>query len=296
MHNYNNLNNLIEKYIFYLQYEKNVSPKTIENYSLWLNRFSEYIWDIDIEKIKSMHALDFRIHLKSTWLSMKTINYHIVAIRSFLKFLLKNDLDCISPDKLELSKIPAREVSYLEDIEVKSVLEMPSKLWKNPLQIARDEAILRFLYGTWLRVTELISLKKTNIKSDSKQFHVIWKGSKMRAVFMTSQAREKLKKYLLSRADDSEFIFISLSKNSFGDRLSRNSIEEIVRRYASLAGIRKRVTPHTLRHSFATTLIRKWADIRAVQSLLGHSSITTTQIYTHIDDKHLQKVHDLLDE
>jgi len=295
-HSYNNINNLIEKYIFYLQYEKNVSPKTIENYSLWLNRFSQYIWEIDIEKIKSMHALDFRIHLKNTWLSIKTINYHIVAIRSFLKFLLKNDIDCISPDRLELSKIPAREVNYLEDDAVKSILEMPSKFGKNPLQIARDEAILRFLYWTWLRVTELVSLKKTSIKADSKQFSVIWKWSKIRAIFMTNQAREKLKKYLLSRADDSEFIFISLSKNSFWQSLSRNSIEEMVRRYANLAGIKKKVTPHTLRHSFATTLIRKWADIRSVQSLLGHSSITTTQIYTHVDDKHLQKVHDLLDE
>jgi len=294
--NYNNINNLIDKYIFYLQYEKNVSPKTIENYSLWLNRFSSYIWEIDIQKLKSMHILDFRIHLKNTGLSIKTINYHVVAIRSFLKFLLKNDFDCISPDKLELSKIPPREVNYLEDDEVQSILQMPSKHSQNHLQIARDEAILRFLYWTWLRVTELINLKKNNIKTDSKQFYVIWKWSKMRSVFMTTQAREKLKKYLLSRADDSDFIFISLSRNSFGNNLSRNSVEEIVRKYAKLAWIAKKVTPHTLRHSFATTLIKKWADIRAVQTLLGHSSITTTQIYTHVDDKHLQKVHDLLDE
>jgi site-specific recombinase XerD len=282
--------------MFYLQYEKNVSPKTLENYSLWLGRFANYLWNIDVGKIKSMHALDFRMHLKSIWLTIKTINYHIVALRSFLRFLLKNDFDCISPDKLELSKIPPREVNYLEDDEVKSILDMPVKIWKNPLQIARDEALLWFLYWTGLRVTELISLKKDNIKADSKQFYVIWKWSKMRSVFMTSQARDKLKKYLLSRADDSDFIFISLSRNSFGDGLTRNSVEEIVRRYAQLAGIKKRVTPHTLRHSFATTLIKKWADIRAVQTLLGHSSITTTQIYTHVDDKHLQKVHDLLDE
>lgn len=251
---------------------------------------------MDIDKLKSMHVLDFRIHLKNTWLNIKTINYHIVAIRSFLKFILKNDIDCISPDKLELSKIPPREVNYLEDSEVQKIMEMPIKFGKKPLQIARDEAILRFLYWTWLRVTELIWLKKTNIKADSKQFYVIWKWSKMRSVFMTAQAREKLKKYLLSRADDSEFIFISLSRNSFGDSLTRNSVEEIVKKYAKLAGINKKITPHTLRHSFATTLIKKWADIRAVQTLLGHSSITTTQIYTHIDDKHLQKVHDLLDE
>jgi site-specific recombinase XerD len=172
---------------------------------------------------------------------------------------------------------------------------MPSKHNKDSLMLARDEAILWFLYGTGLRVTELISLERSDIRSDSKQFSIVGKGSKLRSVFMSQQARDKLIAYLKLRDDDSDYLFISLSNNSYGQRLTRNSIEDIVKRYKTLAGITKKVTPHTLRHSFATTLIKKGADIRAVQTLLGHASITTTQIYTHVDDKHLAKVHDLLD-
>lgn len=160
----------------------------------------------------------------------------------------------------------------------------------------RDEAILHTLYGTGLRVSELIGLKRTDIKLDSNQFRVIGKGSKMRSVFFTKQAREKLERYLAARTDDTPYIFVSLSNFSTYKQLSRNSIEELVRTYAKQAGIDKKVTPHTLRHSFATSLIKKGADIRSVQTLLGHASITTTQIYTHVDDKYLKKVHDLLDE
>ena len=152
------------------------------------------------------------------------------------------------------------------------------------------------LYGTGLRVTELITLKTKDIKLSENQFSVIWKGSKLRSVFLTQDAKEKLKKYILSRADDSEYLFISLSWNSYGQPLSRNTIESLVKKYAESVWITEKVTPHTLRHSFATSLLRRGADIRSVQALLGHSSIQTTQIYTHVDDKYLQKVHDLLDK
>jgi integrase/recombinase XerD len=141
----------------------------------------------------------------------------------------------------------------------------------------------------------LIFLEKKDIKLESNQFSVVGKWSKLRAVFATKQAREKLKDYLEKRNDDIPYLFTSVSVNGLWDHLTRNSIEEIVRTYAKYAGIEKKVTPHTLRHSFATTLIKKWADIRAVHTLLGHASITTTQIYTHVDDKHLKKVHDLLE-
>jgi site-specific recombinase XerD len=161
--------------------------------------------------------------------------------------------------------------------------------------LARDEAILWFLYGTGLRVTELTSLDRSDIRSDSKQFSIIGKWSKLRSVFMSQQARDKLVSYLKIRSDDSDYLFISLSNNSYGQRLTRNSVEDIVKKYKNLAGIHKKVTPHTLRHSFATTLIKKGADIRSVQTLLGHASITTTQIYTHVDDRYLSKVHELLD-
>lgn len=297
------LESLLEKFLYYLEYEKNTSQKTLENYSFWLNRFLDYVWDIDVTSIKPMDILDYRMNLNKMWLSKKTINYHIVAIRSFFRFCLKNDIDCMSPDKLELSKIPNREINYLLEDEVKKIMEAPIKSEKlgvknegNGLSTKRDIAILWMLYGTGLRVSELINIKRSAINSDSKQFSVVWKGSKIRSIFMTKNAREALVDYLKARTDDSDYLFISLSWNSFGSNLSRNSVEDIVRKYKDLAWIKKKVTPHTLRHSFATSLIKKWADIRAVQTLLGHASITTTQIYTHVDDKYLRKVHDLLDE
>jgi len=294
--NYFSFESLLEKFLYYLEYEKNNSQKTIENYSLWLNRFINYIWNIDVRDIKTMQILDYRMYLNQLWLSKKTVNYHIVALRSFCKFCLKNDIDCISPDKLELSKMPAREINFLTEDEVQNIINAPSEYEKNDLIRKRDYCILEMLYSTWLRVTELINLKRSQIDSKTKQFSVRWKWSKIRAIFMTEKAKAALIEYLKTRSDDSEYLFISLSANSRWNKLSRNSVEEIVKKYKNLAWIKKKVTPHTLRHSFATSLLKKWADIRAVQSLLGHSSITTTQIYTHVDDKYLQSVHDLLEE
>ena len=292
----NTLSSHLERFINYLQYTKNVSPKTIENYSLRINRFIEYIWDIDASEIKMVHIQDFRTFLVKQGLSPKTVNYHAVGLRSFFKFMLRNDVETLSPEKIDLAKIPPRRVSYLSEKQVKDILDAPWKFEKNSLKILRDKAILATLYGTGLRVTELITLKIKDIKLSESQFSVIWKGSKLRSVFLTQDAKEKLKTYILSRADDSEYLFISLSWNSYGIPLSRNSIESLVKKYARLVWIQEKVTPHTLRHSFATSLLRRGADIRSVQALLGHSSIQTTQIYTHVDDKYLQKIHDLLDE
>ena len=289
------IESLLEKFLYYLEFEKNNSPKTLENYSLWLNRFVNYIWNIDVREIKAMHILDYRMYLNQLWLSKKTVNYHAVALRSFFKFCLKNDIDCISPDKIELAKMPTREVNFLTQDEVQKILDAPYQYEKNDLIRKRDLAILNILYGTGLRVSELVNLKRSQLNSGTKQFSVMWKWSKIRAIFMTEKAKEALVDYLKSRTDGSEYLFISLSQNSRGQKLSRNSVEEIVKKYKNLAWIKKKVTPHTLRHSFASALLQKWADLRAVQALLGHSSITTTQIYTHVDDKYLKGVHDLLD-
>lgn len=169
------ISSLIEKYMYYLQYERNVSPKTMENYSLRLNRFLEFCGDVEISKINRMQLLDYRMALHQNGLSVRTINYHIVAIRAFFKFVLKNDIDCMSPDKLELAKTPPREVNYLEDKEIENILSAPNQYTKNAIQQARDNAILQFLYGTGLRVTELITLQKKDIKLDSNQFSVVGK-------------------------------------------------------------------------------------------------------------------------
>ena len=292
----NTLSSNLERFINYLQYTKNASPKTIENYSLRVNRFIDYIWDVDASEIKMIHIQDFRTYLIKQWLSQKTVNYHAVGLRSFFKFMQRNDIETLSPEKIDLAKIPPRRVSYLSEEQVQEILEAPAKYEKNPLKIVRDKAILATLYGTGLRVTELITLKTKDIKLSENQFSVIWKGSKLRSVFLTQDAKEKIKKYILSRADDSEYLFISLSPNSYGEPISRNSVEWLVKKYAELVWIHEKVTPHTLRHSFATSLLRRGADIRSVQALLGHSSIQTTQIYTHVDDKYLQRVHDLLDK
>ena len=292
----NSLSAHLERFVNYLQYTKNSSPKTVENYTLRVNRFIDYIGDCGADKVKMLHIQDFRTHLIKMWLTPKTVNYHVVGLRSFFKFLLRNDIDTISPDKLDLAKIPPRKVSYLSEQEVQAILQAPAKFEKNHLKVLRDEAILATLYWTWLRVTELISLKTSEIQLSESQFSVIWKWSKLRSVFLTKDARNKINKYLSARSDDSKFLFISLSGNSYWLPLSRNTIESLVKKYANLVGITQKVTPHTLRHSFATSLLRKWADIRSVQALLGHSSIQTTQIYTHVDDKYLQKVHELLDK
>ena len=292
----NNLSAHLERFVNYLQYTKNASPKTIENYSLRVNRFIDYIWDVDASEIKMIHIQDFRTYLVKQWLSPKTVNYHAVGLRSFFKFMLRNDVETLSPEKIDLAKIPPRRVSYLSEQQVQDILDAPSAFEKKPLKILRDKAILATLYGTGLRVTELITLKTKDIKLSENQFSVIGKGSKLRSVFLTQDAKEKIKKYIFSRGDDSEYLFISLSPNSYGQPLSRNSVESLVKRYAEFVWITEKVTPHTLRHSFATSLLRRWADIRSVQALLGHSSIQTTQIYTHVDDKYLQKVHDLLDK
>ena len=169
------ISSLLEKFMYYLQYEKNVSPKTIENYSLWLNRFLEFCGDIEISKINRMQLLDYRMALHKNKLNVKTINYHIVAIRAFLRFALKNDIDCMSPDKLELAKTPAREVNYLDEKDIGKILATPLEYIKDEIKQARDFAILQFLYGTGLRVTELIMLQKKDIKLDSNQFSVVGK-------------------------------------------------------------------------------------------------------------------------
>ena len=149
---------LLEKFLFYLEYEKNTSQKTLENYSLWLNRFVSYIWNVDVRDINSMMILDYRMYLNQLWLSKKTINYHVVALRSFFKFCIKNDIDCIAPTKLELAKMPTREVNFLTEEEVQEILHAPLQYEDNEIKRARDYAILNVLYSTWLRVSELISL------------------------------------------------------------------------------------------------------------------------------------------
>jgi len=295
-----NISEYIKLYLNYLELDKNYSKETILNYWLWLNRFADYIkaveWKNNIEQIEAMDITKFRSFLNSEWLSKKTINYHIIGLRSFFKYLLKNNIKTLPTEQLELSKLDPRHIEFLEKEEVEKILSMPEKFERNELKKYRDLTILYILYWSWLRVSELIQLKVNQISLKNNQLTIVWKWRKERAVFITKKAFEYLNNYLKLRTINSEYLIVSLSRNSFWKSISRVSIENLVRDYTSLSWIKKKVTPHTLRHSFATSLLMKWADIRSVQSLLWHSSITTTQIYTHISDKYLQQVHSLIDE
>lgn len=282
---------LIDQFISYLQTVKNSSPRTLINYRHRLMRLAHSCNDKSIDMLNLLDITTWRGELIKMWLSIKTINYHIIALRALLKFCHRHDIATIALEKIELAKIPDRMVEFLTQKQVDLLISMP--LQHDTLKAYRDHAILQMLYGSGLRVSELLSLTHDMVAYDTQQFSILWKWSKSRAIFVTPQANEALK-IRCDNKPDSLYIFCSLSSNSYWKKLSRNSIEEFVKKYAMLAGISQHVTPHTLRHSFATSLLKKWADIRSVQSLLGHSSITTTQIYTHIDDKYLQKVHDLL--
>lgn len=301
------LYNAIDWFIDYMKFIKNRSPKTIENYVHRLGRFLEYMWDVHTENIRLSDINNYRLQLSKAWLSMKTINFHLIALRSFSKYCLKNDIDMILADKIELPKLTPRTVNRLTQEEVDKILQAPIKYneskdddGNNDMKMIRDLAILHILYGSWLRVSEVCNLKHKNIKLDTNQFWVIGKGNKLRAVFLSKSAMTHMQQWISIKwnIQEDNFVFTNIDKNwSIGsNQLHRNSIEDMVRSYARYVGIDKKVTPHTLRHSFATTLIKKWADIRSIQQLLGHSSIMTTQIYTHIDDKYLSKVHDLIDE
>lgn len=209
------MSSLFATFLHYLTHTKNSSQKTVRNYSLWIGRIIDYLGNPMIEELKPIDILNFRMFLDELGLSPKTINYHIIAMRSFLKFLHKNEVACLSAEKLELSKIPQREVVYLQEDEIEDILSAPYRYEKHPLKQARDVLILHILYGTGLRVSELISLRRDSINFGQKQFSIRGKGSKLRSVFFTSTALELLEQYLDLREDSYEAVFISLSRNSY---------------------------------------------------------------------------------
>lgn len=298
------MNNYIDNFLEYLEVAKNKSPKTIENYRHYLGRFLEFNGaPLDPKKITLDKVHNFRLFLKrlenerGDTLNIKTQNYHIIALRAFLKYLTKNDIPTLAPEKIELAKVPDRTVEVLSREELRRLFNAVDKTKKIGL---RDTAILETLYSTGLRVSELQKLNRDKIDLKRREFMVRGKGRKPRIVFLSKTAAEKISNYLNIRDDNFKPLFINsgkgLKKEDVLDdesrRLSTVSIEKIVRKYALKAGIIKKVTPHTLRHSYATEMLINGADIRSVQEMLGHSSITTTQIYTHLTDKKLREIHE----
>jgi len=296
----NTLKFLIYRFLEHLEIDKARSPKTIENYSRYLKRFLNFCGDIDVIKIDSEKIREYRIFLsrlgedkKQKHLCRKTQNFHVVALRVFFSYLIKKmDLDVISSDKIDLPKLPSRTIDFLTEDELSDMLNFEHENSNDKL---RDSAILWILFSTGLRVSELCALNIENVNTERKEFFVMGKGGKSRIVFLTKRSCEVLEEYLDSRNDELKPLFINHRKNILEDekrRLTSVSIQNIVKNVALNVGIVKKVTPHTLRHSFATSLLQNGADIRSVQEMLGHSSITTTQVYTHVTNKNLRKTHE----
>ena len=294
------LKNLINNYLEYLEIEKNRSQKTILNYAHYLNRFLKWSKVEKPKQITSELVRKYRIHLNrfvdqsGKPLKQITQNYHIIALRGFLSYLAKRDIRALSPEKIELAKQDQRQIEFLDEDELNKLLSAPAG---NKISSLRDKAILETLFSTGLRVSELASLNKDQIDLDKGEFPVKGKGAKIRIVFLSDSSKQALRIYLDKRQDMDPALFIrheAEKKQRKQDdlRLSVRSIQRIVKKYSKIAGIvGKDVTPHKLRHSFATDLLQSGGDLRSIQQLLGHSSITTTQVYTHVSDKYLREIH-----
>ncbi len=315
---------LKQQFLEYLSVEKNRRQQTIRTYTYYLDRFTAWGLEHGINTPKQVTGPivhNYRVWLKRRTsrsgeeLSVNTLNYHMIALRAFLKYLSKLDIPSLPAEKIELGKMVEHQVIVMEDDELERLLNAP--LQKNPkfearnpkrrqhdeLIQRRDKAMLELLFSTGLRVAELSSLQIDSINLKRDDFSIRGKGGKLRIVFLSDRAKSAIKQYLDLRADVSPYLFVrhdgayanapagTLPRNDDEKPLTSRSIERMVSRYSRLAGITKHITPHSLRHSFGTDLLRGGADIRAVQTLLGHSSITTTQMYTHVTDTHLKEVY-----
>jgi len=298
------LEQLTKEFLEYLEIEKGRSQKTTDNYKFYLKRFFSWAKIKEPSQIEQDLVRNYRLWLNrlkdraGQLLKKNTQNYHLIALRTFLKYLAKRDIKTLAPEKIELAKMPDRQIEFLEGSDLENFLEGPFKIEQQEIIKYRDKAILETLFSTGLRVSELANLKKDSINLNKEEFTVRGKGSKLRVVFLSNQAKHWLKKYLDVRKDMSGYLFtnhdkasLKRSKNKDDKGLTPRSVQRIVEKYAKIAGITKKITPHVLRHSFATDLLQNGADIRSVQAMLGHSSITTTQIYTHITDKQLREVY-----
>ena len=294
------LSELVNDFTEHLEVEGGRSLKTIENYRLYLERFIEFSGDITVDKITSEQVRRFRLWLNrhindsNRSLSLITQSYHLIALRGFLTYLSRRDIRSLSADKIILPKTARKQVTFLHYDEVSSLL---SQIDLDTEVGLRDRAIIELLFSSGLRVSELVNLNRDHINLNRKEFMVRGKGQKDRPVFVSKGAAERVSDYLASRHDSLVPLFISYSRftgqtDTSGDyrRLQSRSIQRMVSHYAKMAGITKHVSPHTLRHSFATDLLMNGADLRSVQAMLGHSNISTTQVYTHVTDQHLKDV------
>lgn len=299
------IDKLKQEFLEYIEIERGRSVKTVANYDRYLRRFFDQQNIQNPKDITEKSIRDFRLWLNrqishphkqnSGTIKKRTQNYYLIALRSFLKFLAKRGLDALPPDKIELAKVEERSIDLITMKELDRLLSAPDT---SNLKGLRDRAIMELLFSTGLRVSELCSLDK-ELDLTRDEFPIRGKGDKVRVVFLSTFAKSTLKAYLDKREDMDEALFVRvpgkigakvLSKKE-STRLTPRSIERIIKNYALAAGISKKVTPHIIRHSFATDLLSNGADLRSVQALLGHANIATTQVYTHVTDRHLHEVH-----
>lgn len=295
------LSSLITDFLEYLELEKNASQLTIRNYDHYLRRFLEFAGEIGPKDIDLALVRKYRLYLshwqdEKTKKSLKRVtqNYFMIALRAFLRYLARQDIRTLSPEKVELGEQEPRPLKVLDDSNLHQLLEAPDISKKDGI---RDRSILETLFSTGLRVSELASLNRDTINLERREFGIIGKGGKERVVFLSDSAVSWLEKYLNSRRDSFKPLFIRFQgkvdpkNNGEVMRLTTRSIERIIEKYVKKLRLPIKATPHTLRHSFATDLLINGADIRSVQEMLGHSNISTTQIYTHVTNKHLKDVH-----
>jgi site-specific recombinase XerD len=292
---------LVKDFLDHLEIEQGRSARTIQNYHFYLKRFLAWAGDMPPSGVSKEVIRKYRLWLNRSvpgredeTLKKTTQNYHLIALRSFLKYLAKRDIRALSAEKIELAKHSVRHVEFLEPEELARILAAPAA-HASGLVALRDRAILETLFSTGLRVSELSNLQIEQVNIKKGEFSVRGKGDKPRVAFLSSAATKALDAYLSRRKDASPFLFVSHDRAKSGREagpLTPRSIQRTVAQYARLAGITKKITPHTLRHTFATDLLRGGADIRSVQAMLGHASITTTQIYTHVTNKGLKEIHE----
>lgn len=301
------LEKLKREFLEHIEIERGNSLKTVKNYDYYLSRFFNFANISNPEEITDDKIREYRLFLNRqpgvkikgqqvSSLKKNTQNYHLIALRSFLKYLTKREIVSLAPEKIELAKVKDRSIDLITPEELGRLLDAPFKLLEvdkkaNREKILRDKAILELFFSTGLRLSELCSLNR-DLDLSKDEFSIRGKGEKVRIVFLSSSAKKAIEEYLKERKDMNEPLFIQYSSNKTEEgRLTPRSIERIVKQYAVVAGISKKVTPHIIRHSFATDLLSNGADIRSVQIMLGHSDISTTQIYTHITNKQLREIH-----
>lgn len=293
-----------QQFLEYVEIEKGRSVKTVENYDRYLTRFLDFAKIDNPAKLTDSTVREFRLWLNrqtvvggKTTLKRKTQNYYLIALRAFLKYLRKRGVETLQPEAIELAKTGDRDLDLMTHAELERLLAAPRQALKDAkndidqLKALRDIAILETLFSTGMRVSELCSLTR-DIDFDRGQFSIRGKGDKVRVVFLADSAHEAIKAYDVARKDMEEAMFVSHPGGTQQPRpLIPRAVERLVKDHAARAGISRKVTPHVIRHSFATDLLENGADVRSVQALLGHANIATTQIYTHVTDKHLHDVH-----